>query len=59
MTKARLVGQCSSCSELENKANHRNDFSHYKTILRRLRTTESKINKQAKITYLLQVCACV
>ncbi|XP_045544064.1 IQ and ubiquitin-like domain-containing protein [Salmo salar] len=51
---ARLVGKCRSCSELDNEARRREDFSHYKTILRRLRKTEAQRNKEAKITYLLQ-----
>uniref|UniRef100_A0A4W5P6K2 IQ motif and ubiquitin domain containing n=1 Tax=Hucho hucho TaxID=62062 RepID=A0A4W5P6K2_9TELE len=51
---ARLVGKCRSCSELDNEARRREDFSHYKTILRRLRKTEAQRDKEAKITYLLQ-----
>lgn len=52
---ARVVGQCRRCSELDNVARHREDFSHYKNILRRLRKAEAERNPDAKIPYLLQV----
>ncbi|XP_041965152.1 IQ and ubiquitin-like domain-containing protein [Alosa sapidissima] len=51
---ARAVGHCRHCSELDNEARHREDFSHYKSILRRVRKAEAEHNPDAKIPYLLQ-----
>ncbi|XP_062404102.1 IQ and ubiquitin-like domain-containing protein isoform X2 [Sardina pilchardus] len=51
---ARAVGHCRRCSELDNEARHREDFSHYKSILRRVRKAEAECNPDAKIPYLLQ-----
>ncbi|KAM6972939.1 IQ motif and ubiquitin-like domain-containing protein [Aplochiton taeniatus] len=51
---ARLVGQCRQCAELDNEARRREDFSHYKSILKRLRKAEADCNPEAKIPYLLQ-----
>ncbi|KAF4081393.1 hypothetical protein AMELA_G00160860 [Ameiurus melas] len=51
---ARTVGLCRHCKVLDNEARHREDFSYYKTILKRLRTDESEVNPDAKIPYLLQ-----
>ncbi|MCJ8735972.1 hypothetical protein PDJAM_G00253630 [Pangasius djambal] len=51
---ARMVGLCRHCKELDNEARHREDFSCYKTILKRLRKDESEVNPDAKIPYLLQ-----
>ncbi|KAJ7997673.1 hypothetical protein DPEC_G00214580 [Dallia pectoralis] len=51
---ASLLGQCRSCSELDIKARRRDNLSHYKTILSRLRKTEVQRNKEAKISFLLQ-----
>ncbi|XP_012994505.1 IQ and ubiquitin-like domain-containing protein isoform X3 [Esox lucius] len=51
---ARLVGQCQSCSELDSEARGRENLSHYKTILSRLRKSEAQRDKEAKITFLLQ-----
>ena len=53
---ARSVGQCRRCMELDNEARRREDFSHYRTILHRLRKAEALASGDtAKITYLLQV----
>ncbi|MCI4381860.1 hypothetical protein PGIGA_G00256870 [Pangasianodon gigas] len=51
---ACMVGLCRHCKELDNEARHREDFSCYKTILKRLCKDESEINPDAKIPYLLQ-----
>ncbi|XP_074533855.1 IQ motif and ubiquitin-like domain-containing protein [Halichoeres trimaculatus] len=47
--------QCRDCTGLDNIARSRNDLSCYKSILRRLRADELKINDEAKIPFLLQV----
>ena len=52
---ARLSGRCRDCTGLDNIARPRNDFSCYKYILRRLRADEQRLNKEAKIPFLLQV----
>ncbi|XP_066525316.1 IQ motif and ubiquitin-like domain-containing protein isoform X2 [Hoplias malabaricus] len=51
---ARVVGVCRHCSELDNEARRREDISHYRTILRRLRKAEAECSPDTKITYLLQ-----
>ncbi|XP_041652054.1 IQ and ubiquitin-like domain-containing protein [Cheilinus undulatus] len=51
----RLRDRCRSCSGLENIARSRNDLWCYKNILKRLRADELRINKEAKIPFLLQV----
>ncbi|XP_076863418.1 solute carrier family 13 member 1 isoform X2 [Brachyhypopomus gauderio] len=51
---ARVVGLCRRCSELDNEARLRDDFSHYETILRRLCKTELEYSPDSKLTYLLQ-----
>ncbi|KAL6474354.1 hypothetical protein MHYP_G00179150 [Metynnis hypsauchen] len=53
-TSMQVVGLCRRCSELDNEAQRREDFSHYKTILKCLRKTEAEYSPDAKITYLLQ-----
>ncbi|XP_072529817.1 IQ motif and ubiquitin-like domain-containing protein [Salminus brasiliensis] len=50
----RVMGLCLQCSELDNEARCRKDFSHYKTILKRLHESEAESSPDAKITYLLQ-----
>ncbi|XP_031721978.1 IQ and ubiquitin-like domain-containing protein [Anarrhichthys ocellatus] len=50
-----LNGRCCSCTELDNIARSREDFSRYKDILRRLRADEQRLNGEAKIPFLLQV----
>ncbi|KAL2093306.1 hypothetical protein ACEWY4_010618 [Coilia grayii] len=51
---AFAVGNCRRCSELDNEARCREDFLHYKNILRRLRKAEREHTPDAKIPYLLQ-----
>ncbi|XP_030621203.1 IQ and ubiquitin-like domain-containing protein [Chanos chanos] len=50
----RVVGRCRVCTETDNQARQREDFSQYKTILKRLRKTEEQLNPDAKIIHLLQ-----
>lgn len=51
----QLSGRCQDCTRLDNIARSRNDFSCYKNILQRLRADEQRLNKDAKIPFLLQV----
>ncbi|XP_062858594.1 IQ and ubiquitin-like domain-containing protein isoform X4 [Trichomycterus rosablanca] len=51
---SRVVGLCCRCKELDGEARQREDFSHYKTILKRLCKDEAEYNPDTKIPYLLQ-----
>ncbi|KAI5627059.1 IQ and ubiquitin-like domain-containing protein isoform X1 [Silurus asotus] len=51
---SRMMGLCRHCKQLDNEARHREDFTHYRNILKRLRKDESELNPDAKIPYLLQ-----
>ncbi|KAL6106221.1 iqub [Pungitius sinensis] len=48
-------GRCRDCTDLDNVARCREDFSRYENILRRLRADEQRLNEEAKIPFLLQV----
>ncbi|KAL7402441.1 hypothetical protein ABVT39_015015 [Epinephelus coioides] len=50
----RLSGRCQDCIRLDNIARSRDDFSCYKSILKRLRADEQQLNEDAKIPFLLQ-----
>uniref|UniRef100_A0A3Q3T0K2 IQ motif and ubiquitin domain containing n=1 Tax=Mastacembelus armatus TaxID=205130 RepID=A0A3Q3T0K2_9TELE len=52
---ARLSGRCRDCARLDNIARSRDDFSCYRSILKRLRADEQRVSKNAKIPFLLQV----
>ncbi|KAK2880549.1 IQ motif and ubiquitin-like domain-containing protein isoform X1 [Channa argus] len=52
---ARANDRCQDCTRLDNIARSRNDFSCHKNILQRLRADEQRLNKDAKIPFLLQV----
>uniref|UniRef100_A0A3P9IF63 IQ motif and ubiquitin domain containing n=1 Tax=Oryzias latipes TaxID=8090 RepID=A0A3P9IF63_ORYLA len=49
-----LSSWCQRCISLDNIARSRLDFSVYKNILKRLKIDEQKLNKEAKIPWLLQ-----
>ncbi|XP_028813606.1 IQ and ubiquitin-like domain-containing protein [Denticeps clupeoides] len=48
------VLRCRRCSQLDVEARHREDFSHYKSILKQLHKTEAEFSHKAKIIYLMQ-----
>ncbi|KAM8751672.1 IQ motif and ubiquitin-like domain-containing protein isoform 1-T1 [Acanthopagrus schlegelii] len=50
-----LSSRCNDCTVLNNIAKSRNDYSCYKNILSRLRADELRLDKGAKIPFLLQV----
>lgn len=52
---SRVMGLCFHCKELDGEARQREDFSHYKFILKRLCKDEAEYNPDSKIPYLLQV----
>ncbi|KAF6717715.1 IQ and ubiquitin-like domain-containing protein [Oryzias melastigma] len=53
-TSGGLSRWCQRCTSLDNIARRRLDFSIYKNILKRLKMDEQKLNKEAKIPWLLQ-----
>ncbi|KAM3608973.1 uncharacterized protein V6R79_007803 [Siganus canaliculatus] len=52
---SRSRGSCNDCMRLDNVARSRNDSTHYRNILKRLRADEQQLHDQAKIPFLLQV----
>lgn len=50
-----ISGRCRDCARLDNIARDRDDFSCYKNILKKLRSDEQQLNKNAKIPVLMQV----
>uniref|UniRef100_A0AAQ4RE81 IQ motif and ubiquitin domain containing n=1 Tax=Gasterosteus aculeatus aculeatus TaxID=481459 RepID=A0AAQ4RE81_GASAC len=52
---ARPRGRCRNCINLDNIARSRKVFFCYEKILRRLRADEQRLNREAKIPFLLQV----
>nr|CAB3256789.1 CMUB116 radial spoke protein [Phallusia mammillata] len=51
---SRSVGKCRKVQELDNAARTRQDFSHYRIMLRNLRRTEETYNDNSKIAFLIQ-----
>ncbi|XP_076819565.1 IQ motif and ubiquitin-like domain-containing protein [Clavelina lepadiformis] len=51
---SRAVGKCRKVQELDNAARTRQDFSHYRIMLRNLRRTEESYGDNSKIAYLIQ-----
>lgn len=51
------IGRCLDCTDRDNAARHRDDFSRFKIILRRLQADELRLSGDAQIPFLLQVGA--
>lgn len=49
------IGRCLDCTDRDNAARHRNDFSRFKIILRRLQADELRLSGEAQMPFLLQV----
>ncbi|XP_075884917.1 IQ motif and ubiquitin-like domain-containing protein isoform X2 [Nelusetta ayraudi] len=49
------IGRCLDCTDRDNAARHRDDFSRFKIILRRLQADELRLSGDAQIPFLLQV----
>lgn len=49
------IGRCLDCTDRDNAARHRNDFSRFKIILRRLQADEVRLSGEAQMPFLLQV----
>ena len=57
-SNARNVGKCKKCNKIDNDARVRQDFSHYRFMLRNLRRQEEGYGDGSKIGFLLQVTRC-
>lgn len=53
-TNSRTVGRCRECRRLDNDARARQDYSHYRLMLRDLRRTEESYGDDSKVAFLLQ-----
>lgn len=49
-----VIGRCLDCTDRDNAARHRDDFSRFKIILRRLQADELRLDGDAQIPFLLQ-----
>ena len=55
-SNSKVIGKCRRCTKLDNDARTRQDFSHYRYMLRSLRKTEENMQDGSRIAFLLQVC---
>ncbi|XP_067933394.1 IQ motif and ubiquitin-like domain-containing protein, partial [Watersipora subatra] len=53
-TNSRTVGRCRKCRHLDNDARTRQDYSHYRLMLRDLRRLEESYGDDSKVAFLLQ-----
>lgn len=53
------ISRCRRCTALDSVARTRKDVCSYKNMLLRLRVEEQQLNKEARITFLLQVISLV
>jgi len=51
---SRSVGKSRKVQELDNQARTRQDYSHYRSLLKQLRRNEERIGDNSKIAYLIQ-----
>ena len=54
-SNSRAVGTCRNCSKTDNDARVRQDYSHYRFLLKNLRRQEDAYGDGSKIAFLLQV----
>lgn len=54
-TNSRTVGRCRPCRNLDNDARTRQDYSHYRLMLKELRRLEESYGDDSKVAFLLQV----
>ena len=54
-TNSRSVGRCRKCTKTDNDARVRQDYSHYRYMLKSLRRQEEAYGDGSKIAFLLQV----
>lgn len=53
-SNSKVIGKCRRCTKLDNDARTRQDFSHYRYMLRSLRKTEENMQDGSRIAFLLQ-----
>lgn len=53
-SNSKVVGRCRRCVKLDNDARVREDFSHYRYLLKALRRSEEAVQDGARIAFLLQ-----
>lgn len=54
-SNSRTVGKCRRCTKIDNDARVRQDYSHYRYLLKQLRKAEEQYGDGSKIAFLLQV----
>jgi len=53
-SNSRTVGKCRKCDKIDNDGRIRQDYSHYKFMLKSLRNSEQDYGDDAKIAFLMQ-----
>ena len=53
-SNSRSVGKCRRCNKIDNDGRVRQEFSHYKFMLKALRDSEMEYGDNAKIAFLMQ-----
>lgn len=53
-SNSRTVGKCRRCTKIDNDARVRQDYSHYRYLLKMLRKSEDAFKDGSKIAFLLQ-----
>ncbi|XP_070559447.1 IQ motif and ubiquitin-like domain-containing protein [Ptychodera flava] len=53
-SNARVVGKCRACAKLDNDGRIRQDYSHYRFLLKNLRKAEEAFGDDSRIAFLLQ-----
>ncbi|XP_077981682.1 IQ motif and ubiquitin-like domain-containing protein [Glandiceps talaboti] len=53
-SNARVVGKCRQCAKLDNDGRIRQDYSHYRLLLKNLRKAEEGFGDDSRIAFLLQ-----
>ena len=54
-SNSRTPGKCRSCLRIDNEARIRQDFSHYRRMLKALRRSEEAYQDGSQIAFLMQV----
>ncbi|XP_002734642.2 IQ motif and ubiquitin-like domain-containing protein [Saccoglossus kowalevskii] len=53
-SNARVVGKCRQCTKLDNDGRTRQDYSHYRYLLKNVRKSEENFGDDSRIAFLLQ-----
>ena len=54
-SNSRTPGKCRSCLRIDNEARVRQDYSHYRRMLKSLRRSEETYQDGSRIAFLMQV----